>query len=383
VTFSSQRYLATLAGGLALSFLSGCLNQGDSLKAGESYAKFDMNRFAVNKIVCDPFDDGGGVGTEDLSQGLHAKLWYLDSSQPRYNKVSDLISKGHGSGQDLFFSEVNVPTRLFTAGFPKETGGVIQTDEGQDLIEYFAMEFDGGLRLGPDDEEGTYELALLSDDGAIMSVAEGDDGSYRVVVDNDGDHPTRMGCGETLTFTNDTQYKVNFKYYQGPRYHIAMIPMWRKVTSATKAEPNCGLTGNETYFDYNNNSKPKKAYNDMLARGWRPLTKDNFIIPRNIGYNPCVDAQAPVISGLQVTPQPGGAVKISWTTDIPATDQVRYFQTSAPQTETLTQTDNVLRTEHEITIYGLSSDTNYTVQAISISDDYGKGFSDEVRFNAM
>lgn len=365
--------------GVVIIGLGGCLSDSSELKQGESYSKFDVNRFAVNKLVCDPFDD---IRPTDLTQGLHAKLWYLDSSQPRYKSVGQMLSEGHSSDQELFFSEVIVPTRLFSLGFPKESGGVVQDDIGQDLIEYFAIELNGGLRLGPDDLEGEYEFALLSDDGSIMSVAEGD-GEYTVVVNNDGDHPTKLGCGSTLNFTNQTQYKVNFKYYQGPRYHISMIPLWRRVTNETKAETQCGKLGNSMYFDYNNNSTPQQAYKDLLARGWRPLTKDNYLIPREVGYNPCVESPEPEISNLVVSPIPGGGVRVSWTTDVPATSQVRYFDSNDSSQETLTTSDNILRTEHEVVIYGLTSDTNYTVQAISITDDYGKGFSEEITFTAM
>lgn len=368
-----------VGGAVAASVLTGCLNQKSELKAGESYSQFDMNRFAVNKLVCEPFD---GERPTDLVQGLHAKLWHLDSSQPRYKSVEQIINNGHESEQDLFFSEIIVPTRVFSLGFPKESGGIVQTDDGQDLVEYFALELNGGLRLGPDDPEGEYELALLSDDGSIMSVAQGD-GPYHVVVHNDGDHQTKLGCGQTLTFTKDTQYRVNFKYYQGPRNHIAIIPMWRPVTNATRSEPLCGREGNSLYFDYDNHSKPKQAYKDLLARGWKPIDKDNYLIPDDVGYNPCVDTPAPVITGLSIEPLLGGAARVRWTTDIPATSQVRYFVTGTTDAETLTASDNILRTEHEVTIYGLTSDTNYTAQAISISNDYGKGFSDEVTFNAL
>jgi hypothetical protein len=93
------------------------------------------------------------------------------------------------------------------------------------------------------------------------------------------------------------------------------------------------------YFDYNNNSTPKQAYRDLLARGWRPLTRDNFLIPRDVGYNPCVDAPAPTITGLSVTPGLGGSVTVRWTTDVPATSQVRYYVTGTTN-ETLTTSDN-------------------------------------------
>ncbi|NCN95732.1 MAG: hypothetical protein GW917_03330, partial [Bdellovibrionales bacterium] len=249
-----------LLGWVANLTLTGCIGSTGSnqenlpeLKTGEAFSKFNMNAFSVNKLVCDPFD---GVGTTDLVEGLHAKLWHLREDQPRYTKVQDYIDHGQASTNEFFFSEVHVSTRLFTEGFPSLVGGRIKTDQGEDLIEYFALEFNGGLRLGPDDLEGEYELALLSDDGAIMSLAQSDSDIYEVVVNNDGNHPTRMGCGQRVTFNNNTQFKVKFQYYQGPKMHISMIPLWRRVTADTRAEPQCGKLGNSMYFDYNDQSKP-------------------------------------------------------------------------------------------------------------------------------
>tara|TARA_Y100001935_G_scaffold253922_2_gene261465 strand:- start:1126 stop:2283 length:1158 start_codon:yes stop_codon:yes gene_type:complete len=371
-----------LASSLSSLFLVGCLSGNgsggsalQSLQDGEAYSKFDVNQFAINKLVCDPM--GGEVGTQDLVEGLHAKLWHLTADQPHYNKVQDYFDYGHPSNQDIFFSEVNVPTRIFSEGFPTLVGDTIKTDDGQNLVEYFAMEFDGGLRLGPDDPEGEYELALLSDDGALMLLAPADGDTYEVVVNNDGDHPTRMACGQKVTFTNDSQFKVKFKYYQGPRYHISVIPLWRKVTAETTPDPQCGKQGNSMYFDYNNQSAPKQAYLDLLARGWKPLKKENYLIPRNIGFNPCVESPQAVISNFTVTPLTGG-VKVTWTTDVPTTAQVRYFVTADSSAEQLTTSDNILRTQHEIFIYNLTGDTSYTFQGVSITDNYGKSFSEEV-----
>src|SRR5690606_7659963 len=126
--------IAILTTAMSSLILSGCLGGGENselkeLKAGESYSKFDMNQYAVNKLVCDPFD---GNSPTDLTQGLHAKLWYLDDSQPRYDSVKQVIAHGLSSDQDLFFSEVIVPTRICSLGFPKESGGIVQTDDGKD-----------------------------------------------------------------------------------------------------------------------------------------------------------------------------------------------------------------------------------------------------------
>jgi hypothetical protein len=162
--------------------------------------------------------------------------------------VAEVIEKGVSSEQNLFFTQVNVPTRAFSLGFPTEAGATVKTDEGENLFEYFALRFDGGLSLAGDEEEGEYELALLSDDGATWSIRPTDtlvgqfkpgEDPFSMVVNNDGNHPTRLGCGETILMKRNMPLDVRFDYTQGPRYHISMIPMWRKVTATTQSETRC------------------------------------------------------------------------------------------------------------------------------------------------
>ncbi len=360
----------------AFLITSGCANvinekNEQGVQSGEQVlAPFDVNDYPLNKMVCDPF---GGNGPTDLIQGLQAQLWYLRSDQPRQNTLAGMFSKGVNSNQQLFFSSVNVPTRLFSAGFPTETGGLVQTDEGHVLVEYFAMRFKGGLRLASEETEGLYELALLSDDGATWKVGEKEN-ELRVVVNNDGDHPTRFGCGDVIEMKSTTQLHVEFDYYQGPRYHIAMIPMWRKVDGSQGQDPQCGKLGNSMYFDYNNNSKPQKAYLDLLARGWKPLIAENYLMPRGT-VNPCNDSPAPKITNFQVGDLGDGTLVATWTTDVPATSQLRLVNT-ATGSETLTTSDNVLRTAHTVVVQGLSLQVTYQVQAISITETFGKGLSE-------
>lgn len=376
-----QRKLVQIMGlGLLSVGLGACTPSqfagSQNLKAGESVSPFNVNKYAANKLVCDPFSEDQ-TPSDDLSQGLHAKLYYLNAAQPRYQDVGDYIQNGVSSGQDLFFTDLNVPTRLFSLGFPTESGSIVKDDAGNNLFEYFALRFEGGLRLAPDESDGDYQLALLSDDGAIWSVAPSDSDTYQVVVNDDGDHPTQLGCGQTIHMTSDTQLKMRLDYYQGPRYHISIIPMWRKVTSDAVAETRCGQNGNDLYFDYNHDSAPQPAYKELLSRGWHPLVAANYVVPQDAGYNPCVQGTPPVVSDVKVQMLFDGVVNISWTTDIPATDQVQYTNVATGE-QTLTVSDNILRTSHSIRL-NLLPNIEYDFQPISISADYGKTIGDPVR----
>lgn len=359
-----------------LSLLSACggVNKSSELLSvptnpGEvEYHPYDVNNFQLNKIVCDPMGTPGNPGPGD---GLIASLFYLESNQPKYTQVSDYMEFGTKSTQKLFFSQLNVPTRVFDQGFPSQTGSLLQNDQNEDLIEHFGLRFRSVLTLAPSDEEGDYELALLSDDGAVLKIMNSE-GEFETVVDNDKVHPTRMGCGDVVTFNKATEFDVEIDYYQGPRYHISLIPMWRKVDANTPAEVECGKQGNSRYFDFNNNSQPKQKYLDMLARGWKPIAAENWHLPPMAITNPCVQGTDPKISNFQIQDIGGGFVSATWETDIPATSQVRVVDPQGQ--ERVTQSDNVLRTSHSVRIPIVYNQV-YDFQGISISADMGKSLS--------
>jgi hypothetical protein len=344
--------------------------------ASKELAHFDVNLYALNKLVCDPFDGGpSNPGDPNYGRGLKASLHYLRDDQPRYQRVLDYINLGVKADQHLFFTRLDVPTRRFDTGFPTESGNLVKRDDGSVLYEYFALRLSSVIHLGPNDEEGEYELALLSDDGAIMRL-RGADGNYETVVDNDGDHPTKFGCGATITMTRDTQRLMQLDYYQGPRYHISVIPMWRKKTASTTPDPLCGQEGNNLFFN-EYTSAPQQAYNSLLARGWKPLTMDNYSLPASTIFNPCEEGVAPQIIGFQVEDMLDGVVVAHWYTDIPATSQLRYVDMSTGLEE-LTVADNQLRQEHVVVVRALKPGRQYLFQGVSISDSYGKAISDPV-----
>lgn len=362
-------------------FLQGCFSsQGNSSTQATSNPEegplsvFDANIYPLNKVVCDPFDPG----TPGPNDGMIATLYYRGANQPRWYTVDEYIQLGQKSSKYLFFSKLDVPTRVFSLGFPSETGESIQNDQQQVLNEYFALSVSSVLKLAPQDAVGEYELALLSDDGAIMQIRDAN-GVYQTVVNNDGDHPTKLGCGQRITMDRSTELVVKLNYYQGPRYHISLIPMWRKVDASTTPEPRCGQLGNNLFFDYNNNSQPQPAYNELLSRGWKPISADNWNMPGFALFNPCTQGTIPTISNLTNLANLEGAVIFQWSTDIPATTQMIYKNLRTGE-EILTTADNRLRVVHTVNIIDLIQGDTYEFRAISISADYGKAISAPMTF---
>jgi len=145
------------------------------------------------------------------------------------------------------------------------------------------------------------------------------------------------------------------------------------------ADPLCGATGNETFFDYNNNSAPQAAYNQLLSRGWKPIAAANWNLPAFAIFNPCTTGNVPVISNFRIEDNTEGIVVLSWNTDIPASSQVLYTRVSTGE-EVLTTADNRLRLVHRVVIAGqLQSGQAYDFNAVSISADFGKAISAPLR----
>lgn len=348
-------------------------------------SQYNINSFPLNKLVCDPFS------TDPLpspKHGIKANLWYRGLNQSRYYNVMDYLLNTTHSEQNLFFSSINVPTRLFSSGFPIETGGSIENDSHEKLIEYFALKLESQLTLGSTSEPGTYELAVLSDDGAILKIKDPTSSSsaFETLINNDGDTPTKMKCASRLLeIGSDSRIPLELYYYQGPKYHIANMLIWRKVSSNSTpgSDPLCNHSGNKLFFDPDLDSKPL-AWNDLVSRGWKVISPENFLLPSNnqdtsssdsdSNYNACYQGEAPVISNFQVVEQLATDISFSWTTDIDSTGLMLITNLDTG-VKTSTQTDNLLRRNHSILVTGLQPQTRYRFQAVSISNSLGRAFS--------
>jgi len=361
------RFIAVGLIGLNLSACDSVIIPDDR-EEQQAKSFYDVNLYPLNKLVCDPF--GGTDEEPDFQSGLKADLYYASASS-NFKSVNDYITKGQKADKFFFFSQINVPTRLFNLGFPLETGGLVQDDNNTDLVEYFAMRFSTVLKLGPNDQPGTYEFALLSDDGAFLRYRN-DAGDYVELVNNDKEHMTRLGCGGRLTLDRDSEVVLQLDYFQGPRQHISLIPIWRRVDDTSATESLCGKNGNSYWFDFNNQSAPQKPYKQLLARGWRPIAAANYQMPQTVAFNPCQEGLTPVLSNFNIEVR-GDRVIATWQTNLPTTSQLRYYDI-ATREESLTESDNVLRTRHQITSPALSSG-QYVFQAISISESYGRALS--------
>jgi hypothetical protein len=237
-------------------------------------------------VVCAPFDpsEPGGV-----INGLAGSIRYLEGSTAK--KVDDVLTRGKDAGVRLILNSLNVPTTAFTRGFVESsTNTPLKKADGTTLIEWFGIDMHSNLMLANGDAEGYYQFALLSDDGSILSIDTEAAGGGTVLVDNDNNHPTKLGCAASAIPMKKNQARsIRLKYFQGPRTHIALMLLWRKVDSANAAlDPSCGLSGNSLFFDSTVvPSAPRPGYTDLVNRGWKVVGNKNFILPAEVTTNPC------------------------------------------------------------------------------------------------
>lgn len=333
----------------------------------------DINKFPMTKTVCDPFTNGV---SNKITLGLKAQLVYKTSDMLVKGNLADVFSTYKPSEKTLFFSNINVPTRPFSSGFLTEAGETLKTDTGEMLVENFGIKYTSFLALSDVDEEGLYDIATLSDDGTIVKIGRGP--AQETLINNDGNHPTRMGCSSRLVeMKRGQKIPIEIQWYQGPRYHIANVLMWKKVDAGAAKDSACGKVGNDYFFS---NGVPQAPYNNLLARNWKVIAKENFILDeQSLDYNPCVSGQLPVISEFYLMEATLTQAWFSWRTDIPSTSQVLITDLSTGEVA-ITNSDNILRTQHEIKVLNLKPMTDYKAQVVSISETLGRTLGPVVTF---
>lgn len=206
-----------------------------------------------------------------------------------YTSSDDYQKYGVKIPGELFLNNLNVPTRPFTSGFANDNGTPIRLPDGKTLIEYFSFQVASKIRLVNDQPAGDYQFAILSDDGAHLDIQVQGQADFIRLIDNEGDHPTKMKCAtRPVHILSSSDLPIRVGYYQGPKIHISMILMWRPYPthSSDVLDPECDQSGNDRFFDSTKTpSAPQQAYKDLLSRGWKPLNPENYLLKE--GYNAC------------------------------------------------------------------------------------------------
>lgn len=351
--------------------LTACLESGSGTEAGTDVVANPAPTLppltTPERTVCDPFNSG--ISARD--RGLVGNLVYLEDDQPRYSDVKSYIDNGTPIQSTLYFDQLFVPTRAFDLGFYTQDGTLVTNQNNQPIYEYFGLRLESQLTLAANEPAGWYQLASLADDGAIISI-KNTDGTLTKIVDNDGTHSTKMACSsKSVYLDHSTKLPIVIEYYQGPRYHISLVVMWRPVPDGIDptlpaVDTECGKSGNGRYFDSTKiPSAPTTNYYNLLTRGWKPLTNENYYFPEQAS-NPCAVEDPLLITSFAINSTTRTSVTISWTSSLPATTKAEVKNVTTGAVISTTE-DMTLTTSHTVTISGLTANTLYSVKGISTS----------------
>ncbi len=355
-------------------FLVGCLQEGSGSE-GDTQVVVEPGELPLppytppERTVCDPFQ--AGVSARD--RGLVGHLLYLKDDQPRYTHIDDYIENAHPIESIVYFDQVFIPTRAFDLGFYTQDGQLVLNHNDEPIYEYFALRLESKLTLSEAEEPGWYQMAVLSDDGSKI-VEKLPDGSEEIIVDNGLQTATRMGCSvRSIYMDRETKKDIVLTYFQGPRYHIAMTVLWRPMPdgfdpqTATE-DVECGMSGNSRFFHSTVvPSEPTVKYYELLERGWKPLSNQNYLFPEQAS-NPCATENPLLLTNFTVLSTTRTQVHVVWQTSLPASSQLEIKNISTGEV-TLAPLDSIVKTDHSYIFSGLTSNTLYSVKALSVSED--------------
>ncbi|OFZ29512.1 MAG: hypothetical protein A2622_07225 [Bdellovibrionales bacterium RIFCSPHIGHO2_01_FULL_40_29] len=362
-------------------FQSGCLTEaGTGTESGSTVVTEPNESPTVDptRTICDPFLTNSPQARD---RGLVGSLLYLTDDQPRYSNITDYMNNAVVADATIYLDRLFVPTRPFDRGFYMQSGDLVTSINGDTLYEYFGLRMSGQLQLTANEEPGAYQLALLADDGALLKIPDGL-GGQKIIVNNDGTHPTKFMCAtEPVYMTRDAKLPMTLEYYQGPRFHIAMVAMWRPwpANEVDVNDPLCGQQGNSLFFDSTQDPvTSQSAFYDLLERNWKVLENENYFFPEQ-SENPCVPAEEPLaITNFNFEALGRDQVTLTWTTNIAATSQGEYKDTAlASNPYVQTAEDGTLVQVHRLTITGLVPLTRYAIRAISRTPGGQMAVSDE------
>ncbi len=289
----------------------------EDVDAGAGGGSGDTNELpggGGSDVICDPFGGGTSGGSQN---GLKASLNILKTkdelnmSQSQYDSLKTASVLNYFNpiysqvlSQNVFFSELNVTPRRWTDGFAGASGTPMSFN-GQVMNEWFGLEFDTNVQLDTIDEEGYYQIATLSDDGSLFSVnTTGSGNAYTVLVSNDNTHSPKLACAQKVIHLSQGQkVPTRIHYFQGPREHIALVVLFRKVTPNGDLAPTdkeCGKVGTNYFFTnpVNGPSTALAPYIDLTTArttpasaaspngGWKVLSSNNYSLSNNEA-NPC------------------------------------------------------------------------------------------------
>jgi hypothetical protein len=202
--------------------------------------------------------------------------------------IANYLSHPEWITQHVLFTDLNVPSRNFLAGFPIGGSSVTTVDS------YFTMDIKGTFHLDDFDLDGYYQFAVIADDAAeIRTTAEGT--TYdNLLVDDSKPAGANNGCLEqtqsahlscssvwanqaganikTIHIVHGQNFPLEVKYWEGPGQGISFVVLYRKVADPTNtASLQDASCGQELDFSANG-----AGMVNLLTR-WKTVSSANLL----------------------------------------------------------------------------------------------------------
>jgi hypothetical protein len=344
-----------------------------------------IRALASTQFICSPF---GNNNQGNATSGLRAELAYINPS----SNLSDEMKRSYGvrdyfnganqfikTPTTLFLTQINAPTQNFDQGFLLSNNTYLSNGSGERLIEWFALHLQSLLKLSPQDDEGEYEFATISDDGSRVFVGS----PLREIVNNDGVHTVKMMCStEALQFNRDTKLPLSYYYNQGPRTEIANVFLWRrKLNNAQSGNyKHCGKSDRMRFWNPANSSAGEYVQ-DILADGWKVIGANNFELPGS-QVNPCTTQNTNLISSAEFSALTNGSTRLDLVFANAANIRANLFKLVGADKVQVQSFDlsAQMRDRVSLEIQGLENSQTYSIEVLLEMAGSGTQVLNEVRF---
>lgn len=260
-----------------------CGGLGDSLIDSE-------NVECLNGFIGDIYTLGHSIAKGVVS----VKSYFLEGQ-----KVNSLVlGEEDVSDVKLVLPSIGIPTQSHTNGFMIDGTTLLdpREDSPKKLMEYFALNMSSVFYIPQESEDyksnviqesGSYQFALISDDGAIISVIDYQGNFLSELINNDGIHASKMSCSRVIEITKGEPIPLHLQYYQGPATEIALSLVWRKVEPNSNDDhlENCGKTSQNFYGTVGGGADPAYVIDDpqagtmwaaLVDQGWQVVSSKNL-----------------------------------------------------------------------------------------------------------
>lgn len=191
-------------------------------------------------VSCSPLSEKNNSEQKGIVGNVRVIKKGLKKYNSLRNKLTNYLNPEYSEELPIkvFMENINVPERKFSKGFKTNAQTILRHDD-RDLIEWFNVNLESELMLTGPEEEGHYELMIVSDDGSALSIKEmGGEFEHKNFLYSPNKHGPKAVCHKTnnssalINFKYGKKYKLNINYFQGPRHVIALQMFWRKIPEA-------------------------------------------------------------------------------------------------------------------------------------------------------